>query len=295
VNAKKLTTRLDISAKRHIILEKGLVMSQRSLILILSLIFTNPVYAHEFWISPVKYEIGIHEPIEAHNRVGQNFVGGSYYFLEKDTNRHEVMQAEKIIKVNGRNGDRPAFQLEGLPNGLAILVHETTNSNLTYRDYEKFKGFVKHKAFKGLPQAHISRGLPKIGFVESYSRFAKSLVAIGDGVGQDISVGHEIEIIALTNPYTDDVSNGMHVQVLMAGRPRANVQVEIFERPFNSDGKVQISLYTTDINGIALFPVTRGHEYMLDNVALIAIEPKVKGDPVWQSIWANLTFYIPNK
>ena len=73
-------------------------MFQRSLILVLSLIFTNPVYAHEFWISPVKYEIGIHEPIEAHNRVGQNFVGGSYFFLEKDINRHEVMQAGKIVE-----------------------------------------------------------------------------------------------------------------------------------------------------------------------------------------------------
>ena len=270
-------------------------MSQRFLILILSLILTNPVYAHEFWISPVKYEIGINEPIEAHNRVGQNFVGGSYYFLEMQTKRHEVMQAGKKIKVTGRNGDRPAFQLEGLPNGLAILVHETTNMRLTYRDYEKFKSFVKHKAFKGLPQAHITRGLPESDFVESYSRFAKSLVAIGDGVGQDVSVGHKIEIIALTNPYTDDLSNGMHVQVLMAGRPRANVQLELFERPFNSNEEVQIRLYTTDINGIAIFPVTIGHEYMLDNVALIPIEPKVKGDPVWQSIWANLTFYIPKK
>ena len=270
-------------------------MSQRSLILILSLIITNPVYAHEFWISPVKYEIGIHEPIEAHNRVGQNFVGGSYSFLEKDIKRHEVMQSGKLTKVTGRNGDRPAFQLEGLPNGLAILVHETTNNTLTYRDFEKFKVFVKHKAFKGLPQAHISRGLPKIDFDESYSRFAKSLIAIGDGVGQDVSVGHRIEIIALTNPYTDDVSSGMHVQVLMAGQPRANVQVEIFERPFSSDGVARISLQTTDINGIAIFPVTAGHEYMLDNVALIPVEPKTEGDPVWQSIWANLTFYIPTK
>ena len=156
-------------------------MSQRSLILILSLILANSVYAHEFWISPVKYEIGIDEPIEAHNRVGQNFIGGSYSFLERDAKRHEVMQAGKKTKITARNGDRPAFQLEGLPNGLAILVHETTNSTLTYRDFEKFKGFVKHKAFEGLPQAHISRGLPKTDFVESYSRFAKSLIAIGDG------------------------------------------------------------------------------------------------------------------
>jgi uncharacterized GH25 family protein len=270
-------------------------MFQQSLTLILSLLFTIPVYAHEFWISPVKYEIDINQPIEAHFRVGQDFDGGSYSFLERDTTRHEVMQAGKIIKVTGRNGDRPAFQLEGLPNGLAILVHETTNSTLTYKDYEKFIGFVKHKAFKGLPQAHTSRGLPKIDFDESYSRFAKSLVAIGDGMGQDISVGLKIEIVALTNPYTDDLSNGMNVQVLMAGQPRVNVQVELFERPINSNEKVQIRLYTTNAQGIATFPVIIGHEYMLDNVALIPLETKVDGDPVWHSLWANLTFAVPKK
>ena len=268
-------------------------MFKRSLILILSLLIINPVYAHEFWISPVKYEIGINKPIEAHFRVGQNFNGGSYTFLERDTNRHEVMQAGKIIKVTARNGDRPAFQLEGLPNGLAILVHETTNSTLTYRNFEKFIKFVNHKAFKGLPQAHISRGLPKIDFDESYSRFAKSLVAIGDGGGQDVSVGLEIEIVALTNPYTDDLSNGMHIQVLMEGQPRANVQVELFERPINSGEEAQIRLYATDAQGIAIFPVTMGNEYMLDNVALIPLEPKVEGDPVWHSLWANLTFSVP--
>ena len=115
-------------------------MFKWSLGLLVSIIFLAPVYAHEFWISPVKYEIGIDEPIEAHNRVGQNFIGGSYSFLERDANRHEVMQAGKKTKITARNGDRPAFQLEGLPNGLAILVHETTNSTLTYRDFEKFKG-----------------------------------------------------------------------------------------------------------------------------------------------------------
>ena len=86
-------------------------MLQRSLIIIFGLLFTNSVYAHEFWISPVNYEIGINKPFEAHFRIGQNFNGSSYSFLETNTKRHEVMQAGKIIKVSARNGDRPAFQL----------------------------------------------------------------------------------------------------------------------------------------------------------------------------------------
>ena len=91
--------------------------------------------------------------------------------------------------------------------------------------------FIKHKDFEGLPEAHLARGLPEVGFVESYRRFAKSLIAVGSGVGQDRPVGLEIEIVALSNPYADDLSEGMAVQVLLNAAPRAYVQVEVFSRP----------------------------------------------------------------
>ena len=32
---------------------------------------------------------------------------------------------------------------------------------------------------------------------------------------------------------------------------------------------------------------------MIDNVALIPVEPEVQGNPVWHSLWANLTFNVP--
>jgi uncharacterized GH25 family protein len=258
------------------------------------MLFTAPVYAHEFWISPVKYEIDINQPIEAHFRVGQVFHGSSNSFLTRYTTRQEVVQMGKIIQVKGRNGERPAFQVAGLPNGLAVLVHETTDRTLTYQDYNKFVSFVKHKNFEGQPEAHTVRGLPKIGFVESYRRFAKSLLAIGDGGGQDIPVGLDIEIVALTNPYTADLSNGMQVRILMAGLPRAHAQVELFERALGTTDEAKVSLYQTNAEGIPTFPVIAGREYMVDNVALLPLEPEINGEPVWHRLWANLTFAVPS-
>ena len=274
-------------------LKKGLNMSLRSLTLILSLFVPVPVYAHEFWISPVKYEVSIGEPIEAHFRVGQGFNGSGHSFLRRQTTRHEIVQGSQITPVTGRNGDRPAFRHSGQSNGLAVLVHETTDSSLTYKEYEKFMNFVKHKSFEGQPEAHQARGLPEVGFRESYRRFAKSLIAIGDGAGQDMSVGLDIEIVALTNPYTDDLSNGMHVRVLLMGQPRSNVQVEVFQRALGETSEVQINLYQTDADGVAKFPITAGQEYMIDSVALIPLDPEIEGNPVWHSLWANLTFAVP--
>jgi uncharacterized GH25 family protein len=268
-------------------------MFQRSFKLLFALVFAGPIYAHEFWISPVEFEVDVQSPIAAHFRVGQDFKGGSHSYLSRYTARHELHRTGAILEMSAREGDRPAMQHPGLEDGLAVLVHETTDSTLTYREFDKFVNFIKHKDFEGLPEAHLARGLPDVGFVESYRRFAKSLIAVGSGAGQDRQVGLEIEIVALSNPYTDDLSEGMAVQVLLNARPRAHVQVEVFSRPAGTKEPALIQLYRTDADGIARFPVLTGHDYMIDNVALRPVEPTSTDDPVWHSIWANLTFAVP--
>ena len=268
-------------------------MFKWSLGLLVNIIFLAPVYAHEFWISPVNYNLDAGQPIVADFRIGQDFSGSRQSFLHHRTVRHEIFHSGKSKKVLGRNGDRPAFQTNGLSDGLAILVHETSDNTLKYNDYEKFKNFVVHKGFNGVLNAHEARGLPKTGFSESYRRYTKSLIAIGHGGGKDTAVGLDIEILALENPFTEDINGGMRVQVLMHGKPRSYVKVELFQKLIESDETVEVTSYLTDINGIAIFPVQAGYEYMVDNVALIPLEPKKEGDPVWHSLWANLTFSVP--
>ena len=265
----------------------------RSTFLVCSLLLVSPVYAHEFWISPEKYEIAVAEPFAADFRVGQGFNGSRQSYLKQRTTRHSYVQDGVEITISGRNGDRPALKIPSLKNGLAILIHETTDSTLKYSEFEKFENFVRHKSFKGVLTAHKARGLPKTGFRESYRRFVKSLIAVGDGSGQDTSIGLQIEIIAQANPYTDDMASGLQVLVLLEGKPRPNAQVELFARPTGTDEDAQVTLHFTNEMGIATLPVQYGHEYMADHVALIPVEPDQDTDPVWHSLWANLTFSVP--
>jgi uncharacterized GH25 family protein len=268
-------------------------MFRQSFYLFGYLLLSAPVYAHEFWISPIDFQIEPQSPITADFRVGQKFNGGIHSYVSNYTTRHEIHHAGQMIEVQAREGDRPGFQHTGLPDGLAVLVHETTDSTVTYRTLNKFNAFVAHKDFAGQTEAHQARGLPEVDFVESYRRFAKSLIAVGDGVGQDRPVGLKIEIVALRNPYTNDPDDGMRLQVLLDGQPRPDVQVEVFDRPIGSKEPAQITLYRTDATGIAQFSLSAGREYMVDNVALVALQPASEGDPVWRSLWANLTFAVP--
>ena len=102
----------------------------------------------------------------------------------------------------------------------------------------------------------------------------------------------ETEFVAEANPYTDKLERGMPVRLLYRGAPRANAQVEVFAR--SADKTVTISIVRTDTDGHALIPVARGVEYMLDAVVMRPIEaadPEKK--PVWESLWAGMTFKIP--
>ncbi len=261
----------------------------------LSLIFAASLVAatadaHEFWIEPHDYSIAPGDPIVADIKVGQEFEGSTYAFIPKNFRQFGVILGDQAVAAKARMGDRPALNMAVPGEGLAVVVHVTSNSILSYSEWEKFVNFAEHKDFDWLLQAHADRGLPETGFAEVYSRYAKSLVAVGGGAGADRALGLITEIVALANPYTDDISGGMPVQVLFQGNPRDDVQLEIFEKQGET---VEVTTIRTDADGRAVVPVRPGYEYMLDAVVMLPVEEENDRGIVWESLWANLTFEVP--
>ncbi len=253
---------------------------------------TGAALGHEFWISPEKYVVDPGQPIVAALRSGQKFSGGPFSYLPPRFVRFELIRGELVIPVEGRIGDRPALNMAVPEAGLWVVVHETTDSSLTWDEWERFEGFVTHKDLDDTLALHAARGLPRTGFKESYRRFAKSLVAVGGGQGADREVGLRTELVALTNPYADDLSDGFRVQLFFEGAPRPRAQVEVFDKDDN--GAVTVMKYRTDDAGVASIPVEKGHEYLVDAVKMLpldASDPTL--EPVWMSLWASLTFRVP--
>jgi hypothetical protein len=115
------------------------------------------------------------------------------------------------------------------------------------------------------------RGLDRIDVREDYIRYAKSLVAIGHGHGADVVVGLRTELVALANPYVDDLAGALPVQLgstvshaRLAGRGL---------RPTIDGGDAELTLYETDGNGIAVITVEPGMEYLVNAVTLEPVEP----------------------
>lgn len=241
--------------------------------------------AHEFWIDSDNWQVPPGAPLIASLRNGEEFKGVELAYIPRRTTRFEVVQSGTATPLSPRMGDRPAVNTPAAP-GLAVIVHETTPSTLTYKDWDKWLRFTAHKDFPNPAAAHDARGLPRTGFTERYTRHAKALMAVGDGAGADAATGMETEFIALTNPYTG--ADRIEVQLLYQGTPRPDAQVEVFARA--PDGTVTVTTDTrTDAAGRAVIAVTPGFDYLLDAVVF---RPGAEG-AAWRTLWAALSFHVP--
>lgn len=249
--------------------------------------------AHEFWIEAIDYQIAPGEKVVANLLVGTEYEGSKQSYIPRNFKRFQFVQNGAAADVPGVVGDRPAANFEVQDSGLLVLVHQTTNSGLTWDTWDKFEKFVRHKDATWVLDEHLAKGLAQENVREVYSRYAKSLIAVGAGAGKDVITGMPTEIVALENPYTDNMADGINVGVLYKGKPRRATQVEVFER--SSSGDVRIFTVKTNTKGVATVPVKAGHEYMLDSVVLRrpVTQPSAGKPYAWESLWANLTFEVP--
>lgn len=260
----------------------------------LSIVPLNAV-AHEFWIEPAPFQVESGAQLLAYFKNGEDFKGSSLSYFDRSAARYEMIAGDIVETLAPRAGDSPALDVTApVDDGLVVVIHETTPSRLTYKVWPKFQKFVAHKDFATAEADHIAKGWPQENFRERYTRHVKALIAVGSGAGADRETGLKTEFIALTNPYTAKFNNQMEVELLYDGAVRADAQVEVFDR--DPDGVVVISLHRTDAKGIAVIPVTPGHDYLFDAVVLRAADDQ--GDKpdrpiLWETYWAALTFAVP--
>lgn len=257
--------------------------------------------AHEMWLSPQSYQVAPGDALEIDSRVGEFFKGDSYRYIPANFTRFDLVYGDDIRSVASKVGDLPSVKEPAAKEGLVIGLHESSIFTVTYPTMEKFESFAGHKDFPQLVAQHRERGLPEKAFREAYTRHAKSLIAVGNGEGEDRNFGMEIEIVALENPYTDNMGDGIDLEVFYQGKPRSDSQVEVFEKVSGDDGvgeKEDVNVLTlrTDASGKVTLPVRPGYEYLVDSVVIREPSAELAHDNkvVWESVWASLTFEIPS-
>ena len=257
-------------------------------------LLSTPVAAHEFWIEPLDWQIAADDMVRADLVNGDHFEGIRYALLPQRFESFTLHSGDETRPVEGRLGARPALAMAAPEEGLLIAAYVSKPSVVTYDDPSVFERFVAHKDLGTVAAGHAARGLPDAGFKEAFTRYSKALIGVGDPQGQDHRLGLGTELVALDNPYAEDLSEGLRVQLFYKDAPRADAQVELFAR--DADGEVELTLHRTDAEGVALLPVEAGHDYLAN--AVVLREPdhamQVATGAVWESLWAALSFAVPD-
>lgn len=265
----------------------------RILATLLAVSLSLPATAHEFWIEPSAYQVTPDGMLQGALINGQEFDGSQLAFLPQRFERFTVAAGMRQADVENRLGASPALDIAPLAEGLNVISYQSTMSTLAYSQWEKFVTFADHKAFEDYAARHDARAIPRDGFEEGYWRYAKTLIGVGNSIGNDFRTGLDVEFVALDNPYTADLSEGMRVQLYYLEETVADGQVELFEKA--PDGTVDITLHRTDADGIATLPVKAGHSYLVDHVVLREPSQELfeQSQIEWETLWAALTFAVP--
>ena len=160
-------------------------------------LLSTTAQAHEFWLEPEDFTLTTDQPLRANIKVGENLLGNTYAFLPERFERFEMVQGERRSAIRSEEGAFPAVNEKDVSNGLIILAYASTPRSLRYGYVTagKFKQFLNNEGLSWVLEQHQQRGLPKTGFTEAYSRFGKSLIKAGSGVGADQTVGLELELV----------------------------------------------------------------------------------------------------
>ncbi|UMA65282.1 DUF4198 domain-containing protein [Roseivivax marinus] len=268
-------------------------MFRRTAAVLLAACLAGPASAHELWLDAEDWTVEPNQEIVVAVRNGMDFAGNSLPWLTRSIARAEIFTDGDSREIEGRLGDRPAITTAPLGEGLNTVLYRTNPVDLTYDGFDKFQTFLEEKGNAAFLDTHAERDLPENNVTEVYTRFTKALVGVGDGAGADAYRDMEIELVAETNPYTAELPGEMTVRLFYRGEPLADHRVTLFDR--SASGDVTRGEATTDAEGRASFTVAPGHTYLAD--AVVVREPEVTGpggkDAMWESLWAALTFAVP--
>ena len=249
--------------------------------------------AHEFWIEPTQYQLN-DDLINAHLRVGQEFQGMVLMYNPQDFKTFKILSGSKNKKekIKGILGDVPAINITTNLDNLLIIYHETKDKYVDYKKFQKFEDFVNEKGYQHLINTHFEKGFPESNFIESYRRYAKSLITLNGNEGKDKKTGLLFEFVLDQNPYKELNSEQMSGTLYYKKKPLKKNLVTIFSKYKNT--KLSIVNTITDDKGKFTFDIEPGREYLLDSVVIYPLkaDPE-KNEPIWHSAWASTTFLIP--
>lgn len=246
--------------------------------------------AHDFWIEPSAFTPAPGQRVAVRLRVGQELRG--------DPVPRDPALIQRFVAVGPAGGETP---IPGVPNtepagfasfqapGLYTVVYDGNRAPVEL-DARKFEDYLKQEGLEKISALRASRGQSAAGVKEVFSRFAKSLIVVGNGSGPgyDRVLGQRLELVPETNPYALTGGGELRVRLLYEGKPLAGALILALQK--GREAKVSAR---SDAQGRVRLRLDRPGFWLVKAVHMAAA-PRETGAG-WESFWASLTFEVPER
>ncbi|MCW3467225.1 DUF4198 domain-containing protein [Chitinophaga nivalis] len=245
-------------------------------------------FGHEFWLQPVKFILGINEPVNVRVMVGENYKGersdGTKYRIQQLKHFAVGVAEDYTAHVNGSKSANihAAFATAGNH----LLAFSNTGKYISL-EAEKFNAYLLEEGLDDIAALRKERGETGKPGREYYQRCAKTLLQVGEGQDDTYALhtGMRMELIPGKNPYALKEGESVTFKVLFDQAPVNNALVLAWNV---YKGKTSVTKYRSNAAGEVTFPVQRRGRWMISSVHMIPYTDAAVAD--WNSFWGSYTF-----
>jgi uncharacterized GH25 family protein len=247
----------------------------------------TPAAAHDFWVRPSSFAVEPGEVLDVRLYVGD---GTAIDELGRDPDlvqRFETIQGGARRTIGGPPHGAPAGRARVGGAGVAVLVYQSRHSFVEL-PADKFESYLDDEGLEEISFERQRRGESLAPSRESYARYCKSLVRVGDSRerGRDVAVGMPIELIAEGDPFAWHDGDEIAFRLVFDDQPLPGRLVKLTHL---DDHGLRLRA-RSDMDGRVVFTPPRGGPWRVVAVHMLPARAGVAGE--WESFWASLTFSL---
>lgn len=263
-------------------------MRRSTITLVLLLLTTPGLRAHDFWIEPSSFTPAPGQRIAVRLRVGQGFRGDPVPRNPKYLERFVTAGPGGEADVPGVPFGEPAgYAAFGAP-GTYLIAYDGARETLE-QEGPKFERYLTEEGLERIYDLRAKQGQTAAPGKEVFSRCAKALLAVGppEKKGFDRVLGLPLELVPEANPAGLRPGAVLSVRLLYQGKPLAGALVVGIPR----DGPEEKVAARSDAQGRVRLRLPRGGDWLVKAVHMVPAPREAGAD--WESFWASLTFRLP--